>query len=106
MNTIRKNVSVLVAALIGSISGIGIYKNYFDTNSNSNHYISAKLPVQHVNFKGSVPTATIDFTAAAENTVPTVVHVKTSYQAKGAYNSPFFDPFGKRMVWLMTLPSK
>ncbi len=94
MNTIRKNASVLLAALIGSVSGIGIYKNYFDSTDQNTHYISAKLPVQQTNVKGSMPTSAIDFTTAAENTVPAVVHVKTSYEAKNSYNSPFFDPFG------------
>ncbi len=94
MNILRKNVSVMLAALIGSVGGIGIYKNYFDSVPTSTHYISAKLPVQKVNYTGSVPTSLIDFTTAAENTVPAVVHVKTSYESKGGYNSPFFDPFG------------
>ncbi len=94
MNTIRKNLSVMLAALIGSVGGIGIYKNYFDSGTTSTHYISAKLPVQKVNYAGSVPTSAIDFTSAAESTVPAVVHVKTTYEAKGGYSSPFFDPFG------------
>ena len=94
MNTIRKNATVLLAALIGSVSGIGIYKNYFDENTTSTHYISAKLPVQKANYSGSMPTSAIDFTQAAENTVPAVVHVKTTYESKGKYVSPFFDPFG------------
>src|SRR2546423_9869383 len=82
MDTIRKNASVLLAALIGSVSGIGIYKNYFDNNVNSTHYISAKLPVQKANYAFSAPASAIDFTAAAENTVHGEVHVKTSYESK------------------------
>lgn len=94
MNTIRKNASVLVAALIGSVSGIGIYKNYFDTPPQSGNYLSAKIPIQKVNYAGAIPNSTLDFTTAAESSVPGVVHVKTSYAVKNVYNSPFFDPFG------------
>ncbi|MEP7264062.1 MAG: Do family serine endopeptidase [Bacteroidota bacterium] len=91
MNQLKKNLGVLLFALTGSIGGAAIYDHVFTSDAKTP--ISVRQPVKLTNYAtGAMP---LDFTAAAENTVKTVVHVTTTYENKGNANGNLFmDPFG------------
>lgn len=93
MKTIQKNVMVFLIAFLSSVGGAMVYKNFSD-KSIPVQYSKNNLPVRRVNYIPP-PGSPVDFTSAAEYTVKSVVHVKTSYSAKTNPGiSPFIDPFG------------
>ncbi len=88
----KKYFAVFIVALIGSILGTGIYNRFNDKNDvqAGKSSIVAASAFQKVNFSGTTNNPS-DFTAAAEATVPTVVHVKTTYARQVGGNT--IDPF-------------
>ncbi len=88
----KKHVGIFLVALIGSVVGSGFYNHYLVSTQmqvGKSSAIAAST-FQNVNFTGGSSSPS-DFTAAAEATVPTVVHVKTTYARQAGYNS--IDPF-------------
>ncbi len=91
MKPVIKYASVFLIAAAGSLAGSGIYNHYLSDIHFFSNRREVQIPLTRVNF-GNAASGATDFTVAAENTVPTVVHVKTTYQRKTATNS-FIDPF-------------
>lgn len=85
MKSLRKNAGIFLLALAGSLSGMGVYNHF--TQDNTPAPVGVRPPVRMVNFGGAAP---LDFTVAAEATVPAVVHVKTLTPHSGAQ---YMDPF-------------
>ena len=92
MKTIKQNGIILIIALLCSIGGAAIYKNVFEKTSVTKME-SQKLPVTLTRYGMPAAGSPVDFTPAAESSVKTVVHIKTTYNSKTNAN-PLFDPFG------------
>ena len=93
METIKKSGIMIALALTAGMAGAGIFHQFIKDSSPSNlDGYSHRTPARQINFEGPV-SAPADFTIAAEGTVPTVVHVTTTYARQQGYNSQFFDPF-------------
>ena len=91
MKSIIKYAGVFLIAAVGSLAGTSIYNHSLSDNHFFTNRKEVQIPSASVNF-GTTNGGATDFTVAAENTVPTVVHVKTTYARKSASN-PFMDPF-------------
>jgi serine protease Do len=91
MRTIKQNLAVIVIALTASVAGAAIYANFL--NKNQTISISARQPVRLANYTAS-PGMPLDFTDAAEKTVNSVVHVKTTYETRNNGGNLYMDPFG------------
>jgi Do/DeqQ family serine protease len=91
MKPMIKYAGVFLIAAAGSLAGSSIYNHYLSDSHFFSNRKEVQIPITRVNF-GTPTAGSTDFTMAAENTVPTVVHVKTSY-AKRAVSNPFMDPF-------------
>lgn len=92
----KKYVIVFAAAAIGGLTSVGAYK-FLENSSGTTKFGEAKSPTQIKFTSGVSPETGIDFTAAAEMTVHSVVHVKTTYnrqQAQSFNFDPFRDFFG------------
>ena len=101
MNLNFKNVLAIIGisacTTLVSVWGFTRWNNTGNSFDNNN-----KLPGNYASFiHGSAPTATVDFTPAANAASPAVVHIKTKTNAKKVDNSnqprqrnPFFDFFG------------
>ena len=83
---------LFVAAFLGGILSLGAYSFFAQKQFNSSFYDSSNPPVMTAGYAG-LPDATLDFTAAAERTVNSVVHVKTQSKAQPVFN-PWADFFG------------
>lgn len=94
MNTsFKKFIGTLMIASIGGFAGVAVYKATDNTKlANAAKNISDKQKVSLVNYNTDMTPNAINFTTAAEKTVPAVVYVKTTYAVtnNGSY---FFDPF-------------
>ncbi len=89
---IKKLTGILLVASIGGVAGVTFYKNSTaDKPYNSIQQRQANRQVNFVSAAG-VP-AGVDFTEAAEKTIPAVVHVKTFYGTQPVNNGAPFDPF-------------
>lgn len=80
-------------AFTGGMAGAGLMNRFQQNNQvhNLDGY-TGRQPVRTVSYTGpGVPPT--DFTSAAEATVSSVVHVKTTYARQQGYPSQFFDPF-------------
>ncbi len=101
MNSLRNYAIVFVVAAAGSIAGASI----LSTVSNGKSLFVARQqvqpPVKSVNYDATIPQ-NLDFTKAAEHTVSTVVHVKTTYQNQNNFQS--FDPF--QFFWGQPMPQQ
>ena len=101
MNLNFKNVLAIIGisacTTLVSIWGFTRWNN--TSNSIENN---SKLPGNYASFmNGAAPTATVDFTPAANAASPAIVHIKTKTNAKKVENgnqprqrNPFFDFFG------------
>lgn len=87
MTQIKKSLGIMVIAGIGGMTSLMIYKS---TEKKSATTFQTIAPTQKVSLTEG--TAIADFTVAAERTIPTVVHVKTSYTAQPT-NNFLFNPF-------------
>ncbi|MBN8697140.1 MAG: Do family serine endopeptidase [Bacteroidetes bacterium] len=97
----KKIASVFFIASIGGITALGL--NHLLKDETANHplsnYLSSPTPTQYVNMPGATVENSVDFTAAADLTVHSVVNVKTTYSVdykNQYYYDPFRDFFGQR----------
>lgn len=101
MRTLKNYAIVFFVAAAGSIAGASI----LSTVSSGNHLFEKRkqvqFPVRNVSYEAVIPN-NVDFTQAAEHTVSTVVHVKTSYQNQNNFQS--FDPF--QFFWGQPMPQQ
>ncbi len=89
----KKTGLLLVMALASGMAGAWIMKQLQGQSYAGNFDGYSKSPSAHmVSYEGPGAAPT-DFSVAAEATVPTVVHVKTTYARQQGYGSQFFDPF-------------
>ena len=89
---IKKTISILMIAGLGGLAGASVYSTWFNQEQtvsvkNSNQ----KAQVQFANY--AEQSQLTDFTKAADMSIHAVVHVKTFYTNRSAYNSYGFDPF-------------
>jgi len=91
----KKGLLFLAMAFAGGFISLGAYKMFVENGSDSAFIqSSSNLPVYNTNYS-ALPLAdgSVDFTAAAERTVNSVVHVKTQSTAQPVFN-PWSDFFG------------
>lgn len=98
----RSFTALVLAAVIGSIATLGIYKAFDldqpvvieqETSPMKLASISQTYPNSNV-----APVLPSNFTAAANKSMPSVVHIKSNYainrtQRQGGYGNDFWDPF-------------
>ncbi len=98
MSQLKKSLSVLLVAAIGGITSVAVYKQL---EQKQESYKQETAPVKMVNYSGNNVPVNIDFTSAAERTVPAVVHVTTTFSYQPVNNGLFFDPFN---FWGQQMP--
>ncbi len=89
----KRSAMFFVMALVGGMAGawvLNLAKGH-QQEGNLDGY-AKQNNARMVSYDGPASAPT-DFTEAAETTVPTVVHVKTTYARQQGYGSQFFDPF-------------
>ncbi|MBL7942075.1 MAG: trypsin-like peptidase domain-containing protein [Flavobacteriales bacterium] len=86
----KKYLFFLISGFAGGLLALGIYSS-FDQSKPGTAYMSGQLPVRTVNYAG--PESGLDFTAAAQQSIHAVVHVKTEASVQPTYN-PWMDFFG------------
>jgi Do/DeqQ family serine protease len=91
----KKNLMLVAMAFAGGIISLGAYKMFFDNQPLSGLNVAPNIPVYNTSYAALPIDGSIDFTAAAERTVNTVVHVKTQSTMQPVYN-PWSDFFGYR----------
>ncbi len=89
----KKIASVFVIASIGGITALGLNHLLDKSGSKSISQLSYQAPVKYVNMPGATAENSVDFTAAAEMSVHSVVHVKTTYGLESNQSQYFYDPF-------------
>jgi len=100
----KKIAGIFTIACIASLTTIGLQKAFENKKEVSITKTSSKSEQSESVFRfaslSDGPETAIDFTTAAEQTVNTVVHVKTMYEGeKYLYHDPFYDflwGFGKK----------
>lgn len=97
----KKIASVFLIASIGGISALGFNYLIQDQGSEQHSQITYQPPVKYVRLPGASPENTVDFTAAAEMSIHSVVNIKTTYSPQNNSGQYFYDPFrgifGQRM---------
>ena len=88
----RQKLMMVGMAFAGGFLSLGAFKLFFDQNEVSMQS-GSMLPVYSANYAPLPVDGNLDFTAASERTVNSVVHVKTQMSVKQAYN-PWMDFFG------------
>ena len=101
-NPMKRAIGAFFIAAIGGASALGL--NYaFHKNEVNTQYVQQSQPARLVNMPyAHVPDGMVDFSMAAEQSVQTVVHVKTVFEAQntnqfsfgGDPHDPFRDFFG------------
>lgn len=95
----KKSANAFFIAIIGGITALGFNHWIQKPGSDNNQQLSYQVPIplKHVKLPGIIPENAMDFTAAAEMSVHSVVNVKTSYATqKSQYiYDPFHDFFGQ-----------
>ena len=86
----RKIILVFIAAMLGGITSIGMYK-IFEDNTEVSAANDEKMATKLVNLVGGAPEMGVDYVTAAELTVHAVVHVKT--EGTRELTQYAFDPF-------------
>ena len=89
-----KNVTgLIVAALTGAIVSVGTY-TYLDKKDGTVVEQVYTAPVQRVNYPLSAPEGSVNFVEAANNSIHSVVHIKTKVMRSGASRAnPFYHFF-------------
>ena len=89
----KKIASIFTIASIGGFTALSF--NYLIKESSSLNYsqLEYKIPGKYVNMPNTSSENTLDFTEAAERSIHSVVHVKTTYATENNQNQYFFDPF-------------
>jgi Do/DeqQ family serine protease len=88
----KKIISVFAIALVGGLVALGI-NNYFFKNNGQNGSFEERQQVQFTNQQLLEDQGRGDFSAVAELSTPTVVHIKTTIEM-ASKQPDFFDPFG------------
>ncbi len=84
---------LIVAALTGAIVSVGTY-TYLDKKNGTLVEQVYKAPVQKVNYPMAAPEGSVNFVNAANNSIHSVVHIKTKVISNGAGSShPFYRFF-------------
>ncbi len=92
----KKIASAFFIAIIGGITALG-FNHLIQKPVSNNSQLTYQPPVKYVNMTAAMPENAMDFTAAAEMSVHSVVNVKTTYAQKNQYiYDPFRDFFGQR----------
>ncbi|MCW3070175.1 MAG: degQ [Bacteroidetes bacterium] len=89
----KKILSVFAIAGIGGLTSLGVSHLLQGGSSTQASMLAYKAPVSYVNMPAASPEASIDFTAAAEQSVHAVVNVKTTYPLQTSQNPYAYDPF-------------
>lgn len=92
-----KNViGVIVAALTGAIVSVGTYA-YLDKKNGTIVEQVYTAPVQRVNYPMAAPEGSVNFVEAANNSIHSVVHIKTKVVRSGVSSAnPFYQFFFDR----------
>lgn len=92
-----KNViGVIVAALTGAIVSVGTYA-YLDKKNGTIVEQAYTAPVQRVNYPMAAPEGSVNFVEAANNSIHSVVHIKTKVVRSGVSSAnPFYQFFFDR----------
>ncbi|MFM7015384.1 MAG: Do family serine endopeptidase [Bacteroidota bacterium] len=101
MNSFKNYAIVFIVAAAGSIAGASILSTTTKGGTFFTKRNEVQLPVKNVVYDAVTPQ-NLDFTPAAEHTVSTVVHVKTTYQNQNNFQS--FDPF--QFFWGQPMPQQ
>ena len=93
MNSKTKSILFVALALTAGMVGAGIV-NHFDDDSRNGHVglMKSNNGFHQVNYSG-LSAAPIDFVLPAEASVPTVVHVTTTYPRQSGMGNHMVDPF-------------
>lgn len=91
----KRNLLLLAMAFTGGVLALGSYRLFFEPKTASNYDEVNPLPQFSTSFASYAPEMAGDFSIAAERTVNSVVHVKTSTTVQPVYN-PWSDFFGYR----------
>lgn len=89
----KKNILLIAMAFAGGFISLASYKMFFDNSSSPAMISSSEMPVYNAGYSSFPIEGINDFTAAAERTVNTVVHVKTQSTMQPVFN-PWSDFFG------------
>ncbi len=91
---------IFLAALLGGIISLGINNIFWSQQSDpgeAGHFNSLDRPPSGLaSYTSNIPASTPDFTVIAENSVNTVVHIRTEYVRRTSLYDEFFgfgDPF-------------
>jgi Do/DeqQ family serine protease len=86
----NKYFGIVLATMVGSIISLFIYSKFFDKKQIVYNY--PNIQAKQVSYSGPGQQM-VDLTFAAEQTVHTVVHVRTKSKAETTYRSPLFEFF-------------
>jgi len=88
MKAIRKFISIFSIALMGGVTAIVI--NHFYTNKQNDwaaeSHLRNPMPVKFVGLSSAMPENNTGFVAAAQKSVPTVVHIESRVEMQGQAN--------------------
>mgnify|MGYP006286496011 CR=1 FL=1 len=97
---IKKHIGTVVIAILAALLTVMIYSSLTNDNSRSNRFAAAERLNQNdtngihfANLPADFKAESFNFTLAAENTVPAVVHVKTQFTRETQYQSPLYRFF-------------
>lgn len=91
----KKNLLFVAMAFAGGVVALGSYRLFFESASQAQWSEPVQAADYSTSFASLAPEVAGDFSVAAERTVNTVVHVKTTTTMQPAYN-PWSDFFGYR----------
>lgn len=91
----KRFLGLFVVAILGALVAIVVYAKIFQAESRVVE-IPAENKVQYVNLPGVAPGSALDFTAAAEQSIDAVVHVKTQMFREYQPNSLYEFFFGEQ----------
>lgn len=84
---------LMVAALTGAVVSVGTY-TYLDKKNGTLVETVYQAPVQRVNYPLAAPEGSVNFVAAANNSIHAVVHIKTKAISQGSQSyNPFYRFF-------------
>ena len=84
--------TLILAALTGAIVSVGTY-TYLDKNNETIVEQVYTAPIQRVNYPMSAPEGSVNFVEAANNSIHSVVHIKTKVMQGGTKSSNPFHQF-------------
>jgi Do/DeqQ family serine protease len=91
----KKNLLLIAMAFAGGVIALGSYRLFFESKTEAHWNEPLQAADYGASFASLAPEIAGDFSVAAERTVNTVVHVKTTTTMQPAYN-PWSDFFGYR----------